>query len=235
MHPYTHTHAPPPTHTHIHTLECNSEFGAEFGDWLILLWKFSWRNLTNTSRSNYVKSRFVILLNYCSCYFLSCNTNQAGICLFKIKDVNNRTMGETCSKLKIRPPELRQWRRSGVFMNRFEQVSHILMVFLLLNLTKKMLAGINWFLLTKIKWTWEVYSQNLQFDSPPSIWHKRGNKFNPLFHEFFRKLWKKYFLLTFGGNTSKKSIFCDWKKMLLQLKQILGMTSFGVIMELRRL
>ena len=169
---YTHarTRAPPPTHTHTHThtLECNSEFGPEFGDWLILLWKFSWRNLTNTSRSNYVKSRFVILLNYCSCYFLSCNTNQAGICLFKIKDVNNRTMGETCSKLKIRPPELRQWRRSGVFMNRFEQVSHILMVFLLLNLTKKMLAGINWFLLTKIKWTWEVYSQNLQFDSSPT-------------------------------------------------------------------
>ena len=31
--------------------------------------------------------------------------------------------------------------------------------------------------------------------------------FNPLFHEFLRKLWKKYFLLIFSGNTSKKSIF----------------------------
>ena len=151
-HAHTYTHARTQARTHTHRVECNSESGAELGDWLILLWKFSWRNLTNTSRSNYVKSRFVILLNYCSYYFLSCNTNQAGICLFKIKDVNNRTMGEPWSKLKIRTPELRQWRRSGVFMNRFEQVSHIFMVFLLLNLNKKMLAGSNWFLLTKIKW-----------------------------------------------------------------------------------
>ena len=50
-------------------------------------------------------------------------------------------MCETCSNLKIKTPERRQWRRSGVFIVIFEQVSHLFLVFLLLNLNKQMLAG----------------------------------------------------------------------------------------------
>ena len=40
---------------------------------------------------------------------------------------------EICSKL-IKTPERRQWRRSGVFIVNFEQISHLVLVFLLLTL-----------------------------------------------------------------------------------------------------
>ena len=39
---------------------------------------------------------------------------------------------EICSKLTIKTPE--QWRRSGVFIVKFEHISHLLLVFLLLTL-----------------------------------------------------------------------------------------------------
>ena len=37
-------------------------------------------------------------------------------------------------KLTIRTPERRHWRRSGVFIVNFEQISHFVLVFLLLTL-----------------------------------------------------------------------------------------------------
>ena len=50
-------------------------------------------------------------------------------------------MREICSKLKIKTPEQRHQRRSGVFIVNFDQISHIALVFLLLTLTKYMPAG----------------------------------------------------------------------------------------------
>ena len=44
-----------------------------------------------------------------------------------------------CSKLTMKIPERRQWRRSGVFLVNFEHISHLSLVGLLLNL--KRLAG----------------------------------------------------------------------------------------------
>ena len=55
----------------------------------------------------------------------------ANIYLFK---VNNRSSGkscELCSKLIIKIPEQRQWRRSSVFIVNFEPISHLFLVFLL--------------------------------------------------------------------------------------------------------
>ena len=49
-------------------------------------------------------------------------------------------MFEICSKLKIKTPESRQWRRSGVFIAKFEHISNIAVVFLLMSLTKYMRA-----------------------------------------------------------------------------------------------
>ena len=49
-------------------------------------------------------------------------------------------MYEIYSKLKIKTPESRQWRRSGVFIAKFEHISHIAVVFLLMSLTKYMRA-----------------------------------------------------------------------------------------------
>ena len=45
-------------------------------------------------------------------------------------------MCEICSKLKIKIPERRHRRGSGVFIVNSEQVSLIVLVFLLLNLNK---------------------------------------------------------------------------------------------------
>ena len=61
----------------------------------------------------------------------------AGIFLFKVNNGDTRTVREICSKLMIKTPERRQWRPcSGVFIVNFEQVSHIVLVFPLLTLSK---------------------------------------------------------------------------------------------------
>ena len=71
--------------------------------------------------------------------------------MFKVNDRKTRTTGEICSKLTIktleRPheicskliiktPEQPKWGRSGVFIVSFEYISHLLLVFLLLTLSK---------------------------------------------------------------------------------------------------
>ena len=66
---------------------------------------------------------------YLSCY-------PAGIYLFKVNNRNTRTRCEICSKLTINTPERRQWRRSGVFIVNFEHISHLVLVFLLLTLSR---------------------------------------------------------------------------------------------------
>ena len=45
-------------------------------------------------------------------------------------------MCEICSKLTIKTPEQRQWRRSGAFIVNFEQISHIVLIFPLLTLNE---------------------------------------------------------------------------------------------------
>ena len=40
-------------------------------------------------------------------------------------------MCEICWEVTIKTPELRQWRHSGIFISNFEQISHIILVFLL--------------------------------------------------------------------------------------------------------
>ena len=45
--------------------------------------------------------------------------------------------------LTIKTPERRYWRRSGVFIVKFGHISHLFLVFLLLIVKKKMLAGMS--------------------------------------------------------------------------------------------
>ena len=61
----------------------------------------------------------------------------AGNYMFKVNNRNTRTRCEICSKLTIKIPERRQWRRSGIFIVNFEHISHLVLVFLLLTLSKK--------------------------------------------------------------------------------------------------
>ena len=53
---------------------------------------------------------------------------------------------EICSKLTIKTPERRHWRRSSVFIVNFEHISHLALVFLWFTL---MPAGVNHNILDK--------------------------------------------------------------------------------------
>ena len=65
----------------------------------------------------------------------------AGIYLLKVNNKSTRTRCEICSKLTIKTLERRQWRHSGVFIVHFEHISYLVLVFLLLTLNRKLLAG----------------------------------------------------------------------------------------------
>ena len=65
---------------------------------------------------------------------LEFKANPAGVYLLKVNNRNTRTSCEICSKLTIKIPKRRQWRRSGIFILNFEHISHFVLVFLLLTL-----------------------------------------------------------------------------------------------------
>ena len=61
--------------------------------------------------------------------------------LLRVNDRKTTTRCQICSKLTIKTPKGRQWRRSGVFIVSFEHVSHLVLVFLLLTLNKYLAPG----------------------------------------------------------------------------------------------
>ena len=69
---------------------------------------------------------------------LACNIikDPAGNCMFKVNNRNTRTRCKICSKLTIKTPERRHWRRSAVFIVNVEHISHLVVVFLLLTLSR---------------------------------------------------------------------------------------------------
>ena len=64
----------------------------------------------------------------------STGNNPTGIFLLKVNNRNTTARCETCSKLTIKTPERRHWRRSGFFIVNFEHISQLFLVFLLLTL-----------------------------------------------------------------------------------------------------
>ena len=68
-------------------------------------------------------------------YFEHVKTVPVIIYLFKANNRSIRRIHEIWSKLTIKTTEQRHWRRPVVFVN-FEQISHIVLVFALLNLNK---------------------------------------------------------------------------------------------------
>ena len=60
----------------------------------------------------------------------------AAIYLLKVNNRNIRASCEICSKLPIKTPERHQSRRSGVFIAKFENISFLVLVFLLLTLSR---------------------------------------------------------------------------------------------------
>ena len=63
-------------------------------------------------------------------------TFPAGNNMFKINNRNTRTRCEICSKLTIKTPERRHWHRSAVFTVNFEHISHLVLVFILITLSR---------------------------------------------------------------------------------------------------
>ena len=66
----------------------------------------------------------------------------SGNYMFIVNNRNTRTRCEICSKLTIKIPERRHWRRSGVFIVNFEHISYLFLVFQLLTLSRWMQAGL---------------------------------------------------------------------------------------------
>ena len=69
------------------------------------------------------------------------NVSGDTIYLLKVNYRNSRKRCEMCSKLTIKTPGRRQWRRSGVFAVSFEHISYLFVVFPLLTLSMYLFAG----------------------------------------------------------------------------------------------
>ena len=79
------------------------------------------------------KSTQILVITYVATLEMFLKTNNpASIYLLKINNRNTRKRSEKCSKLIIKTPEGRQWRRSGVVIVDFEHISHLFLVLLLL-------------------------------------------------------------------------------------------------------
>ena len=63
-------------------------------------------------------------------------TFPVGNYMLKVNNRNTRERCEICSKLTIKTPEGSHWRRSGVFVVNFEHISHLVLVYLLLTLSR---------------------------------------------------------------------------------------------------
>ena len=83
----------------------------------------------------------LFIIYVCDLYILN-DDIPAGNYTFKVNNRNTRTKCEICSKLTIKTPERRHWRRSGAFIVNFEHISHFVLVFLSLTLSRQMPAGI---------------------------------------------------------------------------------------------
>ena len=75
-----------------------------------------------------------ILFNVTGIHLVMADSFAVGIYLAKVNNRNTRTRWEICSKLTIKTPERRHWRRSGVFIVNVDHISHVVLVFLLLTL-----------------------------------------------------------------------------------------------------
>ena len=107
------------------------------------------------------------------------HSNSTKIYLFKVNNKNTRKKVWNIFKVNNKTPERRHWRRSGVFIVIFEHISHLFLVFLLLILSKYVLAGnllrmslLNLFILQlwntskKIHNFWRVSERRIKFLHP---------------------------------------------------------------------
>ena len=111
----------------------------------------------------------------------------ANIYLFKVNHRNARKMCEIWSKLTIKTPEWRHWRRSGVFNVNFKHISKLFIVFLLLILNKQMLAGMN---MTDLEFRIPLTTRMIKIKTNGWQWKFRSNLFDAALNSCFTILQK---------------------------------------------
>ena len=65
-----------------------------------------------------------------------CGSSKDAKNMFKVNNRNTAIRYEICSKLTLKTPERCQWRRFGVFNVVFEHISHLVLVFTLITLSR---------------------------------------------------------------------------------------------------
>ena len=63
-------------------------------------------------------------------------SQRANIYVLKVNNIIARKRCKICSKVTIKTPVRRHWRRPGVFIVYFEHILHVFLVFLLLTLNR---------------------------------------------------------------------------------------------------
>ena len=84
-----------------------------------------------------------------------------GTYLLKFNYRNTRTRYEICSKLTIKISKRRR-RRSGIFIVDFEQISHLVLMFLLLALMNFFLEGIQLIIRVFHEELWNIFSRSIK-------------------------------------------------------------------------
>ena len=130
--------------------------------------------------------------------------------MFKVNNRNTRTRCEICSKLAVKPPKRRQWRRrrSGVFIVNFEHISNLVLVLLLLTLRKKC-SHSNWENnLTKLKYPHPFTKYKRRSIKVPLIFWFLIMTFNSCF--FYHQLWVKWVRIHIGNSSGHVGQIHSW-------------------------
>ena len=90
-------------------------------------------------------------------------SSTAGIYLLKVNNRSTKTRCKICSRLTIKIPERRHWRRSGIFIVNFEHISHFVLACLchcrLGHSFDNFKQGSNQILFFLSKWIWNWKSR----------------------------------------------------------------------------
>ena len=104
------------------SLESKSELNWDYHSIELLQMSFVWWVISNYAMEKYFPEFVIKAHKQCP--------SPAGINCFKVNNGKTRTMCEIYSKLTIKTPERRHWRRSSVFIANFEQIWHIVLVYI---------------------------------------------------------------------------------------------------------
>ena len=79
------------------------------------------------------ESEICLFVTFIHCLYIAIPADNY---MFKVSNRNIRIRWEICSKLTMKIPERRHWRRSAIFIVNFEHIPHLVLVFLLLTLNR---------------------------------------------------------------------------------------------------